>query len=484
MNLDKALLWLSRKDMLSVRDFLRQVLVTGGSGSGKSSGVVQTIARACLKQGFAIVVFVAKLSEVTAWKEYARATGRLDDLIIMEPGGRYKFNFLDYEMNRPGGGESENIVTMFLILMKMGGRVERSQHSGGSHDPFWEQAMREALKYAIELLKLAHQPVTLSDISRIICEAPTEGKQLERFNNLVGSEDSEAYKELDEWSKEYFTVNCLAWASYNAKTRSEERDFEVIKSYFLKDFATLAPNTRTGVIAQLNAFASPFKTGMLAEYFTEETSPEIFPEEIFKGKILIINFAIKKLLQVGIYAQSIYKYLLEQAIERRPIDDNSKPVFLFIDEAQYFLNGQDAFFLPTARDHLASTIVVTQNLNNLYATMSGANPRDQVNSILGNLNLKFFHANDCPDTNAWAANVIGQTFQEKDSFNFNGGGAGGSFSQQVHYQVLPQEFTMLRTGSAVNNFKIDAIISCSGKKFSNGKNYMRVVFEQPKPEKK
>src|SRR5262249_23495377 len=148
------------------------------------------------------------------------------------------------------------------------------------------------------------------------------------------------------------------------------------------------------------------------------------------------------------------------------------PAFLWIDEAQYFANGQDMFFLPTARSHFASTVMITQNLPNFFATIGGNNSHDRVNSILGNLGVKIFHANDCPVTNSYAANVIGMTFQEKDSINFSAGGSGGSVTEQMHYQVQPHEFTTLRTGGPLNDYKVDAFISCAGKVFSNEKNFM------------
>ena len=58
----------------------------------------------------------------------------------------------------------------------------------------------------------------------------------------------------------------------------------------------------------------------------------------FKGKIIILDYPVKKYMQLGVYAQAIYKMMWQQAIERRDVKIYPNPVFLWIDEAQYFIN--------------------------------------------------------------------------------------------------------------------------------------------------
>ena len=76
---------------------------------------------------------------------------------------------------------------------------------------------------------------------------------------------------------------------------------------------------------------------------------EIRPEETHKGKIIILDFPVKEYLQTGVYAQGIYKYLWQQATERRDPNQDLLPVFLWVDESQLFLSDYDQIFQTTAK---------------------------------------------------------------------------------------------------------------------------------------
>ena len=60
-----------------------------------------------------------------------------------------------------------------------------------------------------------------------------------------------------------------------------------------------------------------------------------------------------------------------------------------------------------------------------------------MNSLLGNLSTKIFHANNDYVTNEWAANTIGRTFQSMTSVGV-GDAAGININKALNYQVEPQ----------------------------------------------
>ncbi len=71
-----------------------------------------------LRAGYGFFVLCAKPSERETWQEYARLTGRTNDLVIFNKNSDYKFNFLEYEMTRRGQGAGEplNIVNTLMGL--------------------------------------------------------------------------------------------------------------------------------------------------------------------------------------------------------------------------------------------------------------------------------------------------------------------------------------------------------------------------------
>ena len=87
----------------------------------------------------------AKTDEVFAWKKYAEAAGRTDDLLIVDSDAEHCFNFLSYELHRPGAGagHTENLVNLFCSVLEASER-RHGQGSGGDATP--SDARLDALK--------------------------------------------------------------------------------------------------------------------------------------------------------------------------------------------------------------------------------------------------------------------------------------------------------------------------------------------------
>ena len=119
-----------------LNDAFQGVQIFGGTGSGKSSGSGQAIARAFLEANMGGLVLTAKNDELFAWQNYAKATGRETDLLIVDEGAKHRFNFLGYELNRKGAGagHTENLVNLFASVLEAS---ERKHGQGGGNDAYW-----------------------------------------------------------------------------------------------------------------------------------------------------------------------------------------------------------------------------------------------------------------------------------------------------------------------------------------------------------
>ena len=247
--------------------------------------------------------------------------------------------------------------------------------------------------------------------------------------------------------------------------------------------------------------ADCFLRGMLRNLFC--TDLNFGPEDSFKGKIIILNLPVKEFNELGQFAQVLFKFIWQRAVERRippgtsrdVAQESARPVFLWADESQFFVNSYDALFQSTARSSRACTVYLTQNLPSYHSAFGGHNARSDAESFLGNLQTKIFHANGDPVTNNWAADSIGKTRQA----TFYGGlsealAKGSALSQNaggsmvVEYVVQPQEFTMLRTGGPESEFVVDSIIFQGGRRWVGLKkgepvtqNYFRAHFPQIYP---
>jgi hypothetical protein len=405
--LDRPLLRLSGNaaDNWTIGDSFEHTLVVGGTGSGKTSGSGSALASTFLNAGYGGLVLCAKPEEADRWENYARSCGRSASVIRFDGTGRWRFNFLDYLMSLPremGGGLVDNAVNTFLRVLE----ASNSNGSSGGQDAtadFWTKSVRDLLANAIGSLFHAHGRVRLEELMQLI-------------NSVPVSEEQALSPDFQTWSFCYATMKKLF---SDPRVPLSEREAKQYVSYFGQAFGRLDPKTRSNIVITLNAEIGAFLREPLHELFCTDTN--FVPEVTHEGLIVILDLPVKRFEQTGVVAQLLIKYLWQKATERRTIDANSRPVFLFADEAQLFLSSYDLEFQSTARSARAATVYITQNLPSLYARLGGRNPQDQADAIIGNFQTKIFHSNTDHRTNQWAADLIGRALQNRRSSNWSHG---------------------------------------------------------------
>ena len=464
----------------SVKDAFEGVQVFGATGSGKSSGSGRALALSFLESNFGGLVLIAKTDERLAWEEMAAKTGRSDDLVIFGPDGRHRFNFLRYELAREGrgAGHTENLVNLFCTVLEASDR----RGGGGANEGYWQRALKQLLRNAIDLLVIAVGDVDLPSLCRIITSAPNSPQQVED----------------PDWRRGSVCFALIEEAERKAEALDRQEDFELTRDYWLKEFANLATETRTPIVSMFTSMADCFLRGLLRKLFCSDLN--LRPDDCFEGKIILVDLPVKEFHELGLFAQVLFKYVWQRAVERRIppglgrdlAQRTIRPVFLYADESQFFVNQYDALFQSTARSSRACTVYLTQNLPGYQTRFGGADGKAASETFLGNLQTKIFHANGDPQTNNWAADSIGRTrqFQIYSGLSEapgmprgNSTNAGGSMV--FEYLVQPQEFTTLRTGGPDHRFKVDAVIfqggrswTCIEKDKPVARNFLRHSFSQ------
>lgn len=456
------------KDWWTIRDAVRGTQIFGGIGSGKSSGSGKTIAKAFLSNGYGGLVLCAKPDEREQWVRYAKETGRTNDLIIFSEGSKYQFNPLQYELSRTGKGAGEvfNLTNLFMEIYKMGNRFTGNGSSGES-ERYWDNALKRCLNRMIQLLNMANRELSILNMRRLISSSPMSHE----VESLADMSDNQ----MMEWASKNYCMSCILEAGSNVQMEDEVEEYELVYDYFMREFANLPKKTRPTIMESFLGLAEPFTSGILKKHFSSNTN--LYPEDTHKGKIIILDFPVKEYLASGVYAQGIFKLLWQQATERRDVNILPKPVFLWVDEAQLFLSSYDQIFQTTARSSRACTVFISQNISNYYVSIGGQKPEARVDSLLGNLSTKIFHANNDNVTNEWAAKTISKAFKRIESVNVGQQDSIG-LAMQFHWQVEPRQFTILKSGGEENDFKVQGVITIAGKEWSNGKNYIFKSFNQ------
>ena len=518
MNIDTPLLQLSPVDHFTLRDAFQGVSILGGIGSGKTSGSGRYLAGAYLRAGMGGLILCAKPEEAELWRQYVHAHGRAESLFEFD-GRHGGFNFLAYELARQGVDGLNAVVECLLRVVEAARNASPSP--GRSGDAFWEDTTRQLLRNTIPVVYAATGSVSIPDIIAFVRSAPRTPEEMQDRAWQAGS----------------FMCHAFVHAERNLGADEASR----FASYWRNEFATLDPKTRGNIAISLTTSLDRFNHGWLKTAFCGDTT--IVPEVSLNGGIILLNMPALTLNEDGVIAQQIFKYMWQRAMLARNAlapPFRERPVFLWADEAQYFVNSYDAEFMSTCRGSRVCTVFLSQSLPTYYAKIGGDNVQHRVHHLLGNFATKVFHSSACPETNEWGARMIGRRLQNRRSYTesegtsssggmsrgentsrgrsssyggSSGGGAGGShsssssssgstyssgdnwsenrghgenrgssrgYSEQMDYDVEPALFSkMPMTGGPANGNLVSAIWYQAGRRFqSSHGNYLLAIFRQ------
>ncbi len=490
-DLDKSLIEFSSetsKNHWSIRHAVEGVQIFGGIGSGKSSGSARTIALKYLKAGFGGLVLTVKPDEKEVWQDYCQLTGRENDLIILEPGGNYHFNFLQYEAEQSGKSITENIVEVLKTVINAG-----EEKKGKGDDPFWETALDMLLFNVIDLCLLAYKKLSIQALYDIVQTIPKADENLETvqkegkaFQQAFQLAKNNVNTMIDKWysslteQKRTAIDNDLNFEQELLDAVPEARLLKFLDQFFFDNFINLSEKTRSIIDFTFSGFLFRLLREPIYSLFCRFDS-NIKPEDCLQGKIILLNLPVKIYQKVGRDCQILFKYIWQRSMEKRSITQNNRPLFLWADEAQNFLHEHDADYQATARSSRISTVYISQNLPNYYASMGGQKAEYRVKSFLGTLGTKIFHANADIETNKYASELIGDTYfvdqTSSHTVSKEFSHTTGS-SLKLERIVRPEQFIKLKTGGALNDYRVEAYLHRQGDAIYKGNNHVKYPFKQ------
>lgn len=422
-------------------------------------------------------MLTAKPEERELWERYCRDAGRSDSLVVVTLGGPWRFNFLDYELRRPGAGAglTENLVQLFTAVLEVASRGSAGS-AGRGDDGYWRGALAQLLRNAIDAVVLGTGRVSLPDLHRVITSAAQSADEVRS----------------PEWQAASFNYQCLEQADHRGLSAQQRSDLDHTAGYWLREYPSLAEKTRSIVVSTFTTMADGFLRGPLRPLFCTDTT--LVPEVTRDGAVIVLDLPIKEFHEVGQFAQVLFKFIWQRAMERGLGGNEApaRPVFLWADEAQFFVGSKDPQFQSTARSALVCTVYLTQNLPSYYAAVGGPESRSLVDSLLGNLQTKIFHANGDPNTNQWAADVIAKNWQTNISASSSqqsgrdlipdlrsGNNQSTTVNHMLEYEVLPKHFTTLRKGGSAARGVVDGIVFQGGRVWNaSGRTYLPARFIQ------
>ena len=442
------------------RDAFEGAVIFGANGSGKTSGGGEKILRGLMEAGFGGLVLSVKGDEWQTCCELAELTGRTHDLVRFTryPKGHCCYNPLE------GETVTENAVQLLLTLVALGTVGQRAKDDDG----FWKDELQKLLRHAIELLFAAGEHVDLYRLEKLI---------------------SSTARTLPDVEAKSWQAGSLCWALLE-KVRTErggnfDMNMERCRDFFLKQLPGLSDKTRSIIFSMATGTLDTFLRDPLYSLLSARST--VTPQDaIERGRIIVVDVPVLVEKEIGLLVNRVWKYCFQRAVNARK---GGRDVFIFGDEAQYFLTPADQEFQTTTRSLRCACVYLTQNLPNLYAKLG----EHVTMALLGVLATKVFHQNACVVTNKWAAETIGHTRQvrstESTGTSTQGGGIFGSQNQSrstsdavvYDYAVRPEAFTGLKRGGPANGFIVEGYLYQAGAKFpTSGKRWLRTQFRQRK----
>lgn len=511
-DLDTPFLQISPADYLTLRDATQGVAVFGQTGSGKTSASGKALASAYLRAGMGGLVLVAKHEEIELWERYAHENGRSASLVMFGERGGGGFNFLDHELKRHGQDGVGSVIECLMTMLEADRLVK--PNASNSEQPFWGNSARQLLRNTIPVLYAANGNVTVDAIYRFVTSAPTDPAKFK----------------LKEGEAATFMLDHLWRAGNDPKGPPlTEHELMLVMTYWHDEFARLDDKTRGNIVINLSTNLDRFMRGRLHRHFCEATT--LAPEDTFDGRIIVMAMPGLSWNEDGWIAQHLFKFMWQRAVLGRgalPAGKRNRPVFLWADEAQYFVNSHDAAYQATCRSFGGCTVYLTQSMPSYYAAFGGDTGKNRADQLMGNFGTKVFHANGDPETNRWAADIIGRdlvrraNYSEGENVSHNSGYSSGSgqshgqqsssgqqgwssgnnsgnntnrgtnagrstgesrnrgYSEAMDYIVEPAEFARnMRKGGKSNGLLVDGILFQTGASFNeSGRNFLRVSFRQ------
>lgn len=457
-----------------IADATSHVSVLGATGSGKTSGSGEFLAKGYLGSTAeaGLIVLCSKLTEADQWLQWAAETGRSKDVRLFDASGeKYRFNFLDWiaSYGAEGAGLTVNVVAFLEEIIT----ALESERGAGGDNVFWEDSLHQLLMADVELVQLAGYELSLPTLRDIVRSAPLSREQ---------ARDAKWQEESACW---FFLEKArLRCESLDAETLA---DYAECRAYFLDDFANLSEKTRSIITLMFTKLAQPFTARPLRKLFCSDTT--LRPEDTFSGSIIIVALPTQEFRLVGRIAALVWKYAWQVSVMRRkpaPKGEYLRPVCCWADEvAENFLSRGDSAFAAVARQSAGCLVYLAQNISQYRKRLGGD---DAFEAFMSNLQTIFVHQSTGP-TCRWMSERLGEAWTSAVTMSSGqnnpyapeavvSSSSGVSISEQRRYLIEPSVFTTLKRGGPANEFEVEAILYKGGEIFSNGMPFKRMVFKQ------
>ena len=374
----------NEKIYIPEKGLYQNILITGTIGSGKTSSAMYPITSQLIKYNcmnndkkIGMLILDVKGNYYKKVKEYTHKYNRQDDLVVIELGGKYKYNPLDKKNLK-----ASVLANRLKIILEL--------FSGNTSESYWIDKSEQIICEAIKLCRLYNDNYVT----------------YEELHNLIT--DKKYYEDKLKIIKENF----------NKGLYSQEQCYDLLTAinFFEKEFYSLDERSRAILKSEITRITSCF----ISDYQVSKTfNPSKLESDfsglkdiIQKGKIVILNMNIAEYRNLSkIIATYLKLDFQSEVLSRLSNEDNVQRTVAFIsDEYHEYITETDADFYGQSREAKCINIVATQSYKSMLKTL---NNESALSVITQNLINKIWFRTDDLYTIEEAQKQIGKEEKEK-----------------------------------------------------------------------
>ena len=358
-------------------------LITGTIGSGKTSSVMYPFTKQLIQYNYGLtntigmLILDVKGNFYKQVKSYCSSFNRIDDLIVIELGGKYKYNPLHKPHLKPAilANRLKTILTLF---------------SPQTSEAYWLDVAEQALCEAIKFCRLYNNGyVTFVELHKLI-NFPNYYLQKVDFLRKLFSENKLSPKDLfdlnssiDFFQNEFFSLDSRTLSILKS-------EISRITNIFISDYDiqnTFCPNEN-----ELNFLG--------------------FSDVIDKHKIVVLNMNIALYNNLSKIIAAYLKLDFQSEILARLENNNINTTAFICDEYHEYVTSTDAAFFAQSREAKCINIISTQSYSSLVNALKDSS---SANVIIQNLVNKLWLRTDDKLTIEDSQKQLGKEEKEKVS---------------------------------------------------------------------
>ena len=312
-------------------------LITGTIGTGKTSSAMYPFTEQILRfnsknkdRKIGTLILDVKGNYYNHVKEYAEKINLQDDLIVIELGGRYKYNPLHKPYLKPA--ILANRLKLILELF-----------SENNSESYWLDEAEKVLTEAIKLCRIYNKGyVTFTEIHKIVTE-------------------DDYYKEKIKIIKDLFVNNKL--------NKKQIYDLNSALDFFQKEYEKLDQRTLSILKSEItritNIFISDYDINRTFCASKNELNFNGFKDVINKGKIVVLNMNIAEYRNLSKTIAAYLKLDFQSEIMMSLAKNRERTTAFICDEYAEYVTKTDSEFFSLSREAKCINIkVICQNLIN------------------------------------------------------------------------------------------------------------------------